>query len=626
MKYVILSALAMTALHARTIEVRSLYQPAPLDGVWKFSAGDDPRFAAPEYDDSAWQTIRVPNEEIPLHLGFCWIRFHIQLPEQRPAEPLALLLQRLSNAYDVFVNGKLVGSFGNLRVENGWGDFQPAAAAFAIPSGSRQMTIAIRSRRSSQLIRVPSASRSAWIGTAEAIAATRQKNELEVRWRSLNHLTTMSAIAMAGFFFLLLPIWRRDAKDYFWCGCFLIIALLLRPFAAMLWMLEGLAMPLISSSLFGLLALWLYCWERLFHHLLGVRLSTWAGRCLNAGLLLMVALCILSPFLPFGRIGPLLPVFVLVAMISQLGVYLDMARRSQPVSETPWMHMAVAIYFGGNFANSVLMDPRVARMLPYGVEGHDFALIVRSVGTLLFVGVMAAIMNRRSARIEREQQRLAQEMRAGAEMQELLLPANSIQVPGLATESAYLPMSEVGGDFHWARAESGGSLIVVVGDVSGKGLKAAMMVSVAIGILRNEKSSSPGAILAALNESLAGNVGGGFVTCCCARFDPDGRVTIANAGHPSPYADGRELEVEGGLPLGVAQGVVYCEMEVSGKYFTFVSDGVVEAENNARELFGFDRTREISGKSAQGIAGTVKAWGQTDDITVVTVKRRESIA
>ena len=162
---------------------------------------------------------------------------------------------------------------------------------------------------------------------------------------------------------------------------------------------------------------------------------------------------------------------------------------------------------------------------------------------------------------------------------------------------------------------------MLVGDVSGKGLKAAMLVSVAVGILRNEKSSSPATILAALNEGLIGRTGGGFVTCCCARFDADGTVTIANAGHPSPYCDGREVEVEAGLPLGIVPGVEYAESVTQGKRFTFVSDGVVEAENAQRELFGFDRTRDISGKSAQEIADAAKAWGQTDDITVVTVRR-----
>ena len=167
-----------------------------------------------------------------------------------------------------------------------------------------------------------------------------------------------------------------------------------------------------------------------------------------------------------------------------------------------------------------------------------------------------------------------------------------------------------------------GSRVVLVGDVSGKGLKAAMLVAATIGMLRRENSSSPGAILAGLNDALAGHTGGGFVTCCCARFGADGTVTIANAGHPSPYCDGRELELAPGLPLGIMADAEYEESVVPGERFTFVSDGVIEAENAQRELFGFDRTREISTKSAQEIAEAAKAWGQNDDITVVTVRRR----
>jgi serine phosphatase RsbU (regulator of sigma subunit) len=224
----------------------------------------------------------------------------------------------------------------------------------------------------------------------------------------------------------------------------------------------------------------------------------------------------------------------------------------------------------------------------------------------------------------REKQRLAGELEAARGVQQLLLPRHAAGTNAFAADAVYEPAQEVGGDFHWTRVTPGGALLVVVGDVSGKGLKAAMLVSVAIGILRNEKSGSPAAILGALNDGLAGHTGGGFATCCCACFDTDGRVAIANAGHLSPYCDAREVAVEPGLPLGVMAGMEYGESIVRGERFTFVSDGVVEAENAQRELFGFERTREISAKSAQEIAEAAKAWGQNDDITVVTVRRPES--
>ncbi len=239
--------------------------------------------------------------------------------------------------------------------------------------------------------------------------------------------------------------------------------------------------------------------------------------------------------------------------------------------------------------------------------------------TCLAALILAMLIRRLSAD-RREKQRLASEFEAARVVQHLLLTAPAA-VPCFEVEAVYEPAQEVGGDFYWTRATPGGSLIVVLGDVSGKGLKAAMLVSVAVGILRNEKSASPAAILGALNDGLVGHTGGGFVTCCCARFDSDGPAMVANAGHPSPWVDGAETAVDPGLPLGVAAGIEYGESAVVGKYFTLVSDGVVEAENARRELFGFERTREISMRPAKEIAEAAKAWGQNDDITVVTVRR-----
>ena len=270
---------------------------------------------------------------------------------------------------------------------------------------------------------------------------------------------------------------------------------------------------------------------------------------------------------------------------------------------------------------------KVNRFQPISVVSNRFVVghYAWNLNGLIVIGIGSLttfVLLRRLVADRREKQRLASELEAARAVQQLLLPNATLNSARYETEAVYQPAQEVGGDFYWTRSDSDDALIVLVGDVSGKGLKAAMLVSVAVGILRNEKSASPAAILAALNDGLTGHTGGGFVTCCCARFDATGSVTVANAGHPAPYGDGRELEVEAGLPLGVVAGVAYEESVVRGERFTFVSDGVVEAENAQRELFGFDRTREISTKSAREIAEAAKAWGQNDDITVVTVRRK----
>ena len=164
-----------------------------------------------------------------------------------------------------------------------------------------------------------------------------------------------------------------------------------------------------------------------------------------------------------------------------------------------------------------------------------------------------------------------------------------------------------------------------VAELQGKGLKAAMLVSLLIGVLREAAHRAPGAVLAALNRAIAGHIDGGFVTCCCARFDAGGVVTVANAGHLAPYLNGDEVAIETGLPLGLDGEVVYAESALPlgpDASFTLLSDGVVEAENAKGELLGFERTREISGQTAAEIADAANAWGQNDDITVVTVRRK----
>jgi serine phosphatase RsbU (regulator of sigma subunit) len=151
-----------------------------------------------------------------------------------------------------------------------------------------------------------------------------------------------------------------------------------------------------------------------------------------------------------------------------------------------------------------------------------------------------------------------------------------------------------------------------------------MTVSAVIGALRSTPPVSPAWILNALNNGLARQLHGGFVTCCAARITRDGMVTIANAGHLSPYRNGAEVEVEAGLPLGILPGAEYEESQFllePDEPLTFLSDGVVEARNAAGELFGFERTREISREPAGKVAQAAQAFGQEDDITVLSITR-----
>ncbi len=230
------------------------------------------------------------------------------------------------------------------------------------------------------------------------------------------------------------------------------------------------------------------------------------------------------------------------------------------------------------------------------------------------------------AEMSRQQALLESELAAAREVQQVILPEQVEAVHGFRVESIYQPAQQVGGDFFQVLPAGEGGLLVVVGDVAGKGLPAAMLVSVLVGAIRGvaQYTEDPAELLASLNDRLVGRTHGGFSTALVARIAADGGVTIANAGHLSPYLDGREVELQGALPLGVVKNAAYQVTHFhlpQGSRLTFYSDGVIEAQNEKGELFGFERGRAISTQPAAAIVEAARQFGQEDDITVVTIER-----
>jgi hypothetical protein len=225
-----------------------------------------------------------------------------------------------------------------------------------------------------------------------------------------------------------------------------------------------------------------------------------------------------------------------------------------------------------------------------------------------------------------EKQRLAAELAASRAVQQILIPEQTPEIPGFTIDAVYEPYGEVGGDFYQILPLVDGGALIAIGDVSGKGMPAAMMVSLLVGTLHAlvETTTSPGQLLAGLNRLVQGRSHGGFTTCLILRIAPDGAVTFANAGHISPYFHGKELPCEDGLPLGLVAANSYPESSFllsAGEQLTLLTDGVIEARNGAGELFGFDRTAANASLTAEAIAQQAQAFGQDDDITVLTVVR-----
>ena len=235
----------------------------------------------------------------------------------------------------------------------------------------------------------------------------------------------------------------------------------------------------------------------------------------------------------------------------------------------------------------------------------------------------------RFIRVSQEEQRSSAEIEAARSVQALLIPTQLPSNHNFVLESAYFPAGGVGGDFFQALPLRDDSMLIVVGDVSGKGLQAAMNASTLVGALRNELAHDPAVVLRHLNQVMLGAISGsgqnsiaGFATCLCARIYPTGEMIIANAGHLSPYREGRELELAASLPLGILPNLEFEQTTFHlkpGDRLTFLSDGVVEAANPKGELFGFERTQQVSNEPARYIAQIAQRFGQTDDITVVSV-------
>ncbi len=583
-----------------------------LRGEWRNTSGDDPAFAQSGFDDSGWDRLTLPTKTMP-PVGHSWLRRQIDLPEGTDTSQLAITLGILADVCEVYVNGTKIGSAGAARRMARPHTF-PVPAGLVI--GERPVTIALRLDQRFGSPPFPRQLRAVadegpylltYMENAPSDVAAKVMLKRE-RLVALSFATCSLELLLA---LVLLFAWFTDheQKQLLILVAFLLLEMASRLYESLTVILDASHSRNVNMSLVGLGAT-LLAWFAL-------RLLDYRRK---------------SPYAVVG-VMPILMVVVhilngvptLVSQLLNVGVILLCAHS---IWRTWWRDgwlSSEVLLAGSTAATAFLHTQRVGyfRFLPLYRQVGGYVFHLYDTLIVILATIMSLILMRKLGLDRQEKQRLEAELGAARVVQQLLLvqPAGTEHC---SVEAVYEPAQEVGGDFYWTRADADGALLVMVGDVSGKGLKAAMMVTMIIGALQKRSERKPGEILSLLNEAITRDSQQGFVTACCLRVEPDGTVVAANAGHIAPYFQGREVQVEAGLPLGVLNGVTYEEalMQLSaGEFLTFVSDGVVEAENARRELFGFDRTREISCKPAQEIAEAAKAWGQTDDITVVTVKR-----
>jgi serine phosphatase RsbU (regulator of sigma subunit)/anti-sigma regulatory factor (Ser/Thr protein kinase) len=242
----------------------------------------------------------------------------------------------------------------------------------------------------------------------------------------------------------------------------------------------------------------------------------------------------------------------------------------------------------------------------------------------------------------RDRERIEQELRIARLIQQTLLPKELPEMPGWQIAAYYQPARAVGGDFYDFIYYEDGRLGLVVGDVTDKGVPAALVMATTRSILRSsaQKFETPGAVLEQANNLLCPDIPPKmFVTCLYGILDPQtGRLQYANAGHDLPYhrhADTVEEMRATGMPLGLMPGMRYEEKETflaPGDTILLYSDGLVEAHNTEREMFSFPRLMRLVGECGGGArlidfllgelaSFTGPGWEQEDDVTLVALER-----
>lgn len=295
----------------------------------------------------------------------------------------------------------------------------------------------------------------------------------------------------------------------------------------------------------------------------------------------------------------------------------------------------------GELLGLLLLGPHLRSQTYTPRERSLLASLIPQVAPALQV---AQMVREQQARV-REHERIEQELRTARTIQQSLLPARLPGPPGWQLAAYYRPAREVGGDFYDVLPLKDEHLGIIIGDVSGKGIPAALLMSSTLSLLRAaaQVAASPGEVLARVNELLCADMPPGtFVTCFYAILDlSSGQLHYANAGHDLPYCRSGEAVLEcfaTGMPLGLLPGMHYEERETlipAGAHILFYSDGLVEAHNPDREMFGFPRLKHVMAASPADTSGadfltflrqelscfTGDGWEQEDDVTLVVLQR-----
>ncbi len=651
-----------------------------LTGPWRFQIGDSPidptthtwLWAEPGFDDSHWESVNlapVPGQYDDGtgdprwvkgwiarghggYSGWAWYRLRVKVGSS-PGETLAIDGPTgTDDAWQLFADGQLLGSSGKFdsqgKVQRIYFDrplmfplppVQPTESAQHTEDGVESETFAFRVWMGPMNLADPNAG-----GLHDApllVAGNAMNAQSRLDWHELLIAKTDEAAYVALFLLLAalaasLTLFDPSDRVYLWIAATMLIStagyVLLNICTFTTWLdtrtwdqLSALGDPLQAA---GWVMVW-WTWFRLHR-------PSWAPRAIAVLTVLYAAANALkTSLIDYGVVLPhghnaafyglvvSIPLAFKLAFIVSLALIVTAGIRKAG-REGLWTLVVVVAMAVEMFAP----DFGIIRLGTF----HGLVVRIWDLTDPFLVAVLAFLMVRRLFRSLERQRQMALDVRQAEELQQVILPHATTKVPGLVIESEYRPAREVGGDFFQIIPhKSDGSVLIVAGDVTGKGLKAGMLVAMLVGTIQNasETTAEPLEILRALNRTLLGR-GDAQATCLALRIANDGSVTLANAGHLPPYLNGIELPMEGALQLGISEGAEFSVMRFQlapGDQLTLMSDGVAEAQNDHGQLFGFERVRELLRKSvtAAEVATAAQNFGQEDDISVLSVTRAVAV-
>lgn len=629
--------------------------------------GNAPLWAQSDFDDAGWSTIDITPKTDPFDLalspansvpgwtakgfpnlnGYAWYRLRIHVTNHE--QPLWIKMPAdFEDAYQVYANGALVGQFGNFD-SSAPTIFEPRPVILALPAPAPNGDIEIAVRFYMSPVSALNTSGAGGMHEPPVVGLPLTLRLLASAQKTSDAFGHFGQLLTTLLFLLLAPgalwAWLQNRRELTFLWLFIELATSVL-FFVLGWIALSSWLPADSTDFwrFAFLdSIWVPGWIMVWWYWFSLNEKRWIlwATWLMAFVYIVLKGLALAParyigFLPLGLrtvLNDASLVLVAATCILLLIVLFEGYRRDR----VEGMLAAAPIFL---LELAALLNYSPLLNIPYpSVHLFGLSMSVGNVASILLALVVAVLATRRFLRNQLRQelvrQTIDQDLEQASELQQHVLIPDEINSPDFNVEVKYQPAQIVGGDFFQTMVSRDSSLLVIIGDVSGKGISAAMLVSVLVGAARTRANDStdPASMLAVLNQRLIGRSGGHFATCLVAELQPDGRLRMANAGHIAPYLNGAEVPFTGSLPLGIA-GKIEPSLQAlqlrPGDQLTFITDGVVEARDAEGELFGFARARLISNEPVDEIVRRAQHFGQNDDITVLrvdyTAGRREMFA